>query len=467
MPPTAQTGRSQPLEETNPLVTWLGDDFTGAAAVMEVLAFAGVPSVLFTDIPSDALRARFADRRAIGIASTARSKKPDWMQEHLPRYLRWLDALSAPILHYKVCSTFDSSPEVGSIGQAIEIGLSVRSSVGVPLLTAAPQMRRYQAFGHLFASSMDGVQRLDRHPVMSRHPVTPMDDADLLRHLAHQTELPSQLIDLEMLKTNPADALKSALESSAVILSIDSMDAQSEEQAGKLLWENREKLRYVVGSQGVEYALVRHWCAMGLLEPALAAESAGEVDAIVGVSGSVSPTTADQLEHATTDGFELIEFPSTSVLASDTEMTTTINKTVELGNAAAKRGKSPLVYTARGPDDPAVEKFQRALSNCGVDSGEANARIGMALGRVLDGILAVSGIRRAVISGGDTSGYGMQQLGLQALVALAPTIPGASICRGYGDSRHDGLEIALKGGQMGSRDFFSWVRRGGGDPNDS
>lgn len=28
---------------TTPWITWYGDDFTGSAAVMEVLAFAGLP----------------------------------------------------------------------------------------------------------------------------------------------------------------------------------------------------------------------------------------------------------------------------------------------------------------------------------------------------------------------------------------------------------------------------------------
>lgn len=93
---------------------------------------------------------------------------------------------------------------------------------------------------------------------------------------------------------------------------------------------------------------------------------------------------------------------------------------------------------------------------------EANKAIGMGLGRVLDGILQGCDIRRAVISGGDTSGHGMRALGLEALQALAPTIPGASLCVGYGGDRHDGLQIALKGGQMGSMDFFGWIREGGG-----
>jgi uncharacterized protein YgbK (DUF1537 family) len=56
----------------------------------------------------------------------------------------------------------------------------------------------------------------------------------------------------------------------------------------------------------------------------------------------------------------------------------------------------------------------------------------------------------------------MRQLGLQALVALAPTVPGAALCAAHGTGPHDGLEIALKGGQMGSDDYFGWIRAGGG-----
>ncbi len=35
------------------LVAFYGDDFTGSAAVMEVLTFAGLPTVLFLDTPTD------------------------------------------------------------------------------------------------------------------------------------------------------------------------------------------------------------------------------------------------------------------------------------------------------------------------------------------------------------------------------------------------------------------------------
>ncbi len=34
-----------------PLLTFYGDDFTGSTAVMEVLSFAGVPTMLFMEPP--------------------------------------------------------------------------------------------------------------------------------------------------------------------------------------------------------------------------------------------------------------------------------------------------------------------------------------------------------------------------------------------------------------------------------
>ena len=446
----------------NLLVTWYGDDFTGSAAVMEVLAFAGIDTVLFTDIPSPALLERFKNVKALGIASTSRTHDPQWMDANLPEPLSFLDQLNAPILHYKVCSTFDSSPTSGSIGKAIEVGLSVRPATAVPVLTAAPQMQRYQAFGNLFAGSLDGVHRLDRHPVMSRHPVTPMDEADLMLHLGKQTSYASALIDLEDLWSDPTTALNNALASGARIISIDSMEPKSETSAGQLIWENRDKLGFVVGSQGIEYALVRYWQEAGMQPPATKAQGAGQVAQIAAVSGSVSPTTANQLAWSAANGFTLIEFDASKVVESDHALLTETERVIAIALSSAATGASPLVYSAAGPDDTSVSKFRAALSQSQMTSEEANARVGKSLGEVLDQVLARTVISRAVVSGGDTSGQAMRALGLEALVALAPTIPGAALCTGYGQGKHDNLQIALKGGQMGSEDFFGWIRDGGG-----
>src|SRR4051794_22027735 len=108
-----------------PLLTFYGDDFTGSSAVMEITAFAGLPTVLFLNPPTPEQLAQFADHRVFGIAGIARSQSPEWMDHNLPPVFELLRSLGAPIAHYKVCSTFDSAPHVGSIGRAIDIGMPI------------------------------------------------------------------------------------------------------------------------------------------------------------------------------------------------------------------------------------------------------------------------------------------------------------------------------------------------------
>lgn len=445
-----------------PLVTWYGDDFTGAAAVMEVLAFAGIETVLFTEVPDKGLLSRFKTVNAIGVASTARTEGPEWMHEHLPSAFRFLTSLGAPILHYKVCSTFDSSPTKGNIGCAAEIGLNVTNAHAAAMITAAPKMRRYQAFGNLFAGTFDGVFRLDRHPVMSQHPVTPMGEADLLEHLREQTGLKSGLIDLEDLWSDPSPKLKTLIDDGVRILSIDSMEDRSEAAAGKLIWENRDTMPFVLGSQGVEFALVRHWQNTGMIPPPPRVKSVGKVDQIAVISGSVSPSTADQIAWAEGNGFAVIRFDAASVISGAQTEAQAISEAVDKALSAFSKGASPLICSATGPSDPAVAAVRSSAATTDRTIEEINKWIGLTLGRILDQILRTSGLKRAVISGGDTSGHGMGVLGLKALKAIAPTVPGASLCIGYGGEHHDGLEIALKGGQMGTIDFFGWVKDGGG-----
>ena len=101
-------------------------------------------------------------------------------------------------VHYKICSTFDSSPEIGSIGRAIDIGFEVFQNRIVPLVVGAPPLRSYCVFGNLFAQSGLNSEpfRLDRHPTMQHHPVTPMTEADLRVHLSKQTSRPIELVDV-------------------------------------------------------------------------------------------------------------------------------------------------------------------------------------------------------------------------------------------------------------------------------
>ncbi len=439
----------------NLLVSYYGDDFTGSTDVMEALASNGIPTVLFLGIPDQALLDRFQDCRAIGIAGTSRSESPAWMQEHLAPAFQWLKGLQASICHYKVCSTFDSAPEVGNIGKAIEIGKDIFEQELVPVIVGAPQLKRYTAFGNLFAAYQGRVFRIDRHPVMSRHPVTPMHEADLALHLGKQTELAVSLADLTMLASSDADARIDQLTnkgSGILLLDVDSGDSQS--SAGRQLQRiAAAKGGFVAGSSGIEYALLNAWREKGLIGQSVAFPSPGKVDRLAVVSGSVSPTTERQIRTAISDGFHDIPLDPLALVGANAEAV--LDVAVAAGLAALKAGRSVILHTALGPS-----------ADRGADIDQlpgARHRLGRALGTILRRLVETEGLSRAVIAGGDTSSHALKELRVDALTTLLPLpqTPGSPLCTAHGGhGPTDGLQIALKGGQVGSDGYFAQIRDG-------
>ena len=171
-------------------LTFYGDDFTGSTDAMEALALAGLRTILFLRAPgAHEIATRYADVKCIGVAGTSRAMSPAEMDAKLAPVLEALWSLGAPLLHYKVCSTFDSAPQIGSIGHVVDFArLHLNAGRTVPIVAGSPPLRRYTVFGNHFAAAGEAVHRLDRHPTMARHPVTPMHEADLKRHLAAQTK---------------------------------------------------------------------------------------------------------------------------------------------------------------------------------------------------------------------------------------------------------------------------------------
>ncbi len=455
------TGSARPLPD-GPLVAWYGDDFTGSAAVMEALTFAGLEAVLFLDLPTPGQLARFPGMRGIGIAGIARSQGPAWMDRELPPVFRALVALGAPVIQYKICSTFDSSPETGSIGKAIELALPIVGATWVPLVPAAPPIHRYQAFGNLFAAVRGTAYRLDRHPTMSRHPVTPMTEADVCRHLAMQTRLPVGLVNLVAMKVGRAETeLAEQLATGATVIALDVVDEETLRIAGRLIWGSGGERVFAAGSQGVEYALIAYWRSAGLIAPASPSPRAGPADRMIVASGSCSPVTAEQIAWARDQGFLLVPVDAARAVdeaAWETE--------VERAAAEALRhlslGRDPILYTAAGPDDPAVVRFRTAVKAVGMDEALVNARVGDGLGRAVDRIIRTAKVNRAVIAGGDTSSHAARTLSVFALTAMAPTVPGAALFKAHSeDPALEALEIALKGGQMGTVDYFGLIKAGG------
>ncbi|MDO8605124.1 MAG: four-carbon acid sugar kinase family protein [Phaeospirillum sp.] len=443
------------------LLTYYGDDFTGSTDVMEAFTAAGVPTVLFLRPPTPAWLKRFPDVRCVGLAGQSRGRSPDWMARELPPAFASLAALGAPILQYKVCSTFDSSPEVGSIGRAIDLGVPLMPGNWSPMVVGAPRLKRYQAFGHLFAA-VDGVgYRLDRHPTMSRHPVTPMAEADLRVHLAAQTPRRSELIDMVQLRAGgAAERVQTLAGADVPVVLIDVLDEETLAAAGRLVWTQRGQGLFTASSSGLQYALAAHWRSQGLLPAQPALPTAPAVPTIAVVSGSCSPVTAAQIAWAQAQGFhaERLNLPR---LLDAREGEAEIERAAAAAVQAIGRGVSPVVYSAAGPDDAAVLQFDATATQAGLTRSAAAQQVAAGLAEVMRRLLARAPLTRVVVAGGDSSGEVASALDITALSVVAGLAPGAPLCRAWSERRErDGLEIVLKGGQMGTRSFFGAVRAG-------
>lgn len=445
------------------LLTYYGDDFTGSTDVLEALHSGGVEAVLFVTPPSSETLRRYAHVRAFGIAGTGRTMSPDEMDDTLPGIFRMLLSHAPPIVHYKVCSTFDSSPNVGSIGRAIDIGHRVFQNRLVPLVVGAPSLGRYCVFGNLFAKSGLGSApfRLDRHPTMRHHPVTPMAEADLRVHLSRQTSRPIELVDVLTLKGG-IDAVctkVNGIKSPGSVVLFDTLTDCDLEAVGRSIWEmhqSDEKPQFVVGSSGVDYALVKYWQAAGIVPGSERAphrppvKRIGAVDRTIILSGSCSPVTDRQIGWALENNFAEVAI-DTAKLGDAKTADAEIGEVVRQIILSLDSGHSVVAHTCRGPSDPRIEATKRT-----------NVRdLGLILGQILRDVLRARSVRRVAVVGGDTAGGVARALEIEAVEMIGPLEPGAPLCAVRSrDPAIDGVEITFKGGQVGYEDSFGTLLSG-------
>lgn len=455
-----------------PHLAFYGDDFTGSADVMEVLQWAGVPTILFLEPPTREQMETFTRFEAFGVAGTSRTMTPGQMEAELKPILQQLRDSGARIVHYKTCSTFDSSPEIGSIGKALEIGREVFGSKVVPLLIGAPNLGRYQVFGNLFARSGLDTEpfRLDRHPTMMQHPITPMNEADLRVHLSRQTNLRVGLVDILKLQTSVPEQfneLMNVCDSDALLF-----DVLFPEHLAKLgavfdCMTTHDDAAFVLGSSGIEYALTAFWSSQANSNPfpvtPLTQPPFGPVEQLVVITGSCSPVNQRQIAWAEQHGFESLELDAARLIDERTS-TTEVNLIVDRALKRLSGGANLILHSSRGPSDPRIAASLQVMRAMGLSELDIRLQsgklLGPKLGRILKRILAEQPFPRVGIAGGDTSGFIARELELTALEAIAPVAPGSPLCRGYAPNELDGVEFFFKGGQVGKDHVWGTMLHG-------
>lgn len=449
-------------------IGFYGDDFTGSTDALEALTMNGVKSVLFLNPPNETLlqSERFKDFKAIGIAGISRAISPREMESELLPVFESLKKANVAICHYKTCSTFDSSPDIGSIGKAIELGLQVfQNQRFCPLIVGVPALKRYTVFGNHFATIEDGTYRLDRHPIMSKHPITPMDEADLSIHLSRQTL--AKIESMNVLELNGSQyeidrILESKIQENkeAPVILFDVLTKEMLTKIGIVLVnETQKNTIFTVGSSGVEYALTAAWkenSQYDLKEQKWS--SLIPADPLLVVSGSCSSVTEKQIGYALEHGFYGIKVESSSIINPNTRAEACLQIIYEASDKLEK-GIDVVIYTALGPEDSSIEITKEQLVEAGGQPTDTSKILGEQLGEISKEVIKNTKIKRIAVAGGDTSGYITKNLEIVAMEMIKPITPGAPLCLTYSNNPiYDDLEISLKGGQMGSIDFFVKVK---------
>ena len=429
-----------------PKLAFYGDDFTGATDTLATVARAGYSALLFLRIPTERQRRAAGQLDCLGIAGAARSMQGAEQQAELQTVGHYMAQLGAPVTHYKTCSTFDSAPHVGSIGVAAS---TLRKTMDVapfmPIVGGQPNLHRYCVFGNVFAAFQAGGQayRLDRHPTMSRHPVTPMDEADLRRHLARQgleqmalIEYPSYDLEPEAFDTLLDEAIDSGPD--GVLFDVD--HASHLPVIGRAIWQRAlTKPLLAIGPSSVAQALLAYWRSVGDA-PAVAAASAWTGSAygpVFVLSGSMSPVTASQIQAAIS--YERIAIALDVLMSSNAIGREALLSRITESLAA---GRHVLAYTSAPDNESAARHYQPSA-------------LAKACGAFLSQVLDRAKPRRIGVAGGDTSSYAIKALDAWGLSYKGQVDAGAALCCIHSDQPHlAGVEVMLKGGQMGSAAVF-------------
>jgi uncharacterized protein YgbK (DUF1537 family) len=410
----------------------IADDFTGATDLANNLVRAGMRVVQTIGVPGEPMQEPVD---AVVVALKSRTIAPAEAVAQSLDALRWLQAQGVQQVYFKVCSTFDSTPQ-GNIGPVTD---ALMEALGAPFTVATPAFpdnKRTVFKGYLFAGDV-----LLNESGMQNHPLTPMTDPNLVRVLQAQTRQRVGLIDHSVVAQGP-EAIRqrmTALQADGVGVAI--VDAVSNDDLLRL-GPALADLPLVVAGSGVAIGLPANF---GIAPSSQAAELPPVRGLQAIVSGSCSAATNAQVLHFIQSGRPALAIDPLRIAAG-------LDVCAEaLAWAEPHLASGPvLVYSTAEPRD--VKAIQGRL---GVE--EAGAMVERTIAGIARGLVA-RGVQQLVVAGGETSGACVQALSIERLRIGAQIDPGVPWCHAPVDpalKADGGVHITLKSGNFGTTDFFT------------
>ena len=319
--------------------------------------------------------------------------------------------------------------------EALMAALGTDFTIATP---AFPDNHRTVFKGHLFVGDA-----LLNESGMQNHPLTPMNDANLVRVLQGQCAGQVGLIDYRVVAQGGAaiQARIAQLRSQGVRLAV--VDAISNDDLMRLA-PALKGMPLVTAGSGVAIGLPGNF---GLAPSSTASALPPAVGRQAVVSGSCSLATNRQVQAFIQSGRPSLAIDPLQISARQAAGGDVVADTLAWAQPLLAQGPL-LVYSSA--EAKAVKAVQEQLG-----AGAAGALVEHTLASIARGLVTL-GVRQLVLAGGETSGACVQALNISQL-RIGPQIdPGVPWCHAQSDAAAGaGLHLTLKSGNFGTDDFFS------------
>jgi 3-dehydrotetronate 4-kinase len=411
----------------------IADDYTGASDLANTLTRCGLRTVQTIGVPSDDLM--LPDVDAVVVSLKSRSIEASLAVTRSRAAEKWMRGRGAKHVLFKICSTFDST-DAGNIGPVMD-ALRADATEAIVLVTPAfPETGRTVYQGNLFVGSVP----LNESPLKD-HPLNPMHDSNLVRVLARQSETKIGLVDLAVIARG-ADAVRAHLTALATkgfgAVIADAVFERDLETLGTVALDHRVS----VGASGLGLGLARALVASHRVKSNAATTASDEPvgGSAACLAGSCSQATLGQIARAERI-MPVLHLDPEQIVAGGAETQRA------LGWAKDRLGKGPiLIASSSTPDQVSALQARHGRDAAGHAIEQAMADIAQGL--------VVSGVRRLVVAGGETSGAVVDRLGIPGFLVGPEIAAGVPVLRAVG-GKGRAMLLALKSGNFGGPEFFA------------
>ncbi|WP_296736734.1 four-carbon acid sugar kinase family protein [Mesorhizobium sp.] len=407
----------------------IADDFTGGLFVASNLEKLGIPALYVCD--PDILPA-VSDQEVLVVATRLRFMPAAEAVATLDRLTTALDAIAAEHIFYKYCSTFDSTDE-GNIGPCADFLIGKYRQPRLIFSPGYPDLRTYVHEGYMFYKDRiisESIKRFD--------PITPMNDPDMARVLQRQTAEKVGLLPHRVLHRGSAfahDYVREQQDKGVRYFLMDCVDNDDVALGAAIFRRDR----VTTGADALAIELASQWrnedarhAAQDRPRPVRG--QGGEAVLV----GSCSEVTLRQRDH-----FALSN-PVLDIDICGAEGDVLTEGSLDWAQTQLNAGRA-IGFSVAG-DPAAVTRAQSMFGVMGAAKKAEGVLAGIAKG------LAERGVRKFVVSGGESSGAIVQALGIRSMQVLPFDELGAGSCVSHDDRR---ISLFLKPGKIGTDDVFS------------